>query len=84
MGVVFLGTPHQGSTAASFGRIAMQIATACGAPTDRSLLRHLRPNCDSLRRTAASFARIASHIKIYSFYETRPQIRDRVVSMSPT
>lgn len=32
--------------------------------------------------TAAEFSRIASHIKIFSFYESRPQIGARLVSMS--
>lgn len=79
---MFLGTPHQGSSAASFGDVAMQIARACGAAIDSNLLRHLKPNCNSLRMTAAEFLRIASHIKIFSFYENRPQIRGRLVSMS--
>ena len=82
--MVFLGTPHEGSSAATVGDTAMQIAKACGASTDRTLLRHLKPNCDSLANTAAEFAEIASHIKIYSFYETIPQFRDKLVSISPT
>ena len=77
-----MGTPHLGSSLANIGDVVTQIAKACGVSSGTSLLKHLKSDCESLAIIASKFASIASHIKIYSLYETFPQFGDSVVGIN--
>ena len=71
VGIVFLGTPHQGSNAASFATILARIAERTllvRPPTE--LLRTLTRDSDVLDQSWRQFPNICQHIKICSFYET--------------
>lgn len=75
VGIVFLGTPHQGSGAATIGQIAAGVAGAFlpGAQVlNRGLVKNLERNSDSLFETSNRFAHICSELQIYSFFESRP------------
>ncbi len=72
MGIIFLGTPHQGSGVANIGEIAAAIAGAVlpGAQIfNRGLIGDLKRNSDTLFETSNRFANICSGMKIYSFHE---------------
>jgi hypothetical protein len=70
-GVVFFGTPHQGSTMASLGVIAATAFRAVGKETNTSLLRSLKTSSENLTRTSEAFAKLLANreIKVHSFLE---------------
>jgi len=83
VGIVFLGTPHQGSNAASFATILARIAERTllvRPPTE--LLRTLTRDSDVLDQSWRQFPNICQHIKICSFYETLTMGRNIIVERS--
>jgi hypothetical protein len=70
-GVVFFGTPHQGSSMASLGVIAATALKAVGKETNTSLLRSLKNSSENLTRISEAFAKLLAEreIKVHSFLE---------------
>ena len=75
VGMIFLGTPHQGSGMASIGQVAAAVA-GCVVPgaqiLNRGLLKSLERNSSGLFETSNRFSNICAHMRIHSFYETIP------------
>ncbi|RYP34530.1 hypothetical protein DL767_004242 [Monosporascus sp. MG133] len=65
---VFFGTPHRGSSVASFGKILSRVATFVGSRPD--LLKALERDTDGLQEIGEDFTRIVSNYRIKSFYES--------------
>ena len=65
-GILFLGTPHQGSSAAEYG---MWLARALG--NDTTLLETLKKNSPTLQEVAQDFEASYSNVDIVCFYEKR-------------
>ena len=65
-GILFLGTPHQGSSAAEYG---MWLARALGK--DTTLLQTLKKNSPTLLEVAQDFDASYSNVDIVCFYEQR-------------
>ena len=65
-GILFLGTPHQGSSAAEYG---LWLGRALG--NDTTLLETLKKNSPTLREVAQDFEASYSHVDIVCYYETR-------------
>ena len=65
-GILFLGTPHQGSCAAEYG---MWLARALGK--DTTLLETLKKNSPTLLEVARDFEASYSKVDIVCFYEQR-------------
>ena len=63
-GILFLGTPHQGSSAAEYG---MWFARALG--NDTTLLGTLKKNSPTLLEVAQDFEASYSNLDIVCFYE---------------
>ena len=66
VGILFLGTPHQGSSAAEYG---MWFARALG--NDTTLLETLKKNSPTLLEVAQDFEASYSNMDIVCFYEER-------------
>ena len=84
-GIIFLGTPHRGSSSASgpgFRILSFlgQILCCLGPPLFISLL---RANSPSLARTADQFNNVWGSRRIFSFYETKA-IRGKLVIQHST
>jgi hypothetical protein len=74
IGILFLGTPHRGSSSASIGRMAYQITTIATRQPNRKLLRALEKNSDTLEQVGNSFLQTLEghqNIDIYSFREEK-------------
>ena len=71
IGVVFLGTPHQGSKAASLGKMAFELTRCFLKDPDLRILRALERDSEILERISRSFGYVlaAGHIKVHSFRE---------------
>ena len=71
IGVMFLGTPHHGSKAASLGKIAFEISRVFFQTPNIDILRGLERNSEILERIARSFGQIlaAGHLRVHSFRE---------------
>lgn len=65
-GLIFLGTPHRGSDAASYG---VWLAQAAGKHT--ALLEPLRKNSPDLHEIARDFEASYSNADIFYFYENK-------------
>lgn len=65
-GIIFLGTPHQGSEAAVYGAWLTQ-----AAGHDKTLLESLKRNSPALYNIARDFDAGYSHIDIVCFYEDK-------------
>jgi hypothetical protein len=70
--VVFMGTPHRGADAASWGNFAAQALKALqmGTATNKSLLSDLGKNSEVLKQISQQFVERGSTLKIKTFYET--------------
>ena len=66
VGILFLGTPHQGSSAAEYGT---WLARALG--NDTTLLETLKKNSPTLLEVAQDFEASYSNVDIVCFYERR-------------
>ncbi|RDW58745.1 hypothetical protein BP6252_13221 [Coleophoma cylindrospora] len=81
-GVIFLGTPHRGSGAATLGQIAAAIASAATPGfqiLNRRMLRDLERDNDNLFQTSNRFSSICTQMTIRSFYENLPMYGSRVI-----
>ena len=65
-GILFLGTPHQGSSVAEYG---MWLARALGKNT--TMLETLKKNSQTLHEVAKDFEASYSNLDIVCFYEKR-------------
>ena len=74
IGVMFLGTPHQGSGVASLGRKAFEVSKIFFKKPNLQVLRGLETNSEILERISRSFGQILStgRIKVHSFREELP------------
>ena len=71
IGVMFLGTPHHGSKAASLGKVAFEISRVFFQNPNMDILRGLERNSEILERITRSFGQIlaAGHLRVHSFRE---------------
>ena len=70
--IIFMGTPHTGTNAASWGNFAAQVlkAVQMGTATNPSLLADLEKNSETLRQISRQFVERGSAIRMKTFYET--------------
>ena len=73
-GIVFLGTPHRGSSVATLGKIAQEITKILWKSPNMSVLRDLEVNSQTLDRVSRGFNQILVDfpIEIHSFREELP------------
>ena len=71
--VIFLGTPHRGSTCADWGQIASNLAQLALQDSNSMILKTLEVNSEVLENIQEEFIKIAydGDIKIHSFQEAR-------------
>ncbi|KAJ5362539.1 hypothetical protein N7541_003383 [Penicillium brevicompactum] len=71
-GILFMGTPHQGSGIASLGAIGADMlkAASLGTSTNSTLVKELKENSKTLREISKDFTFAKAGVKIYSFVET--------------
>lgn len=76
IGVLFVGTPHQGSRYANIADLAGKIAEAVsvGAYSRKAAISGLKKNCDSLYERASTFGNICKGVRVFGFYEARGTI----------
>ena len=74
IGVIFLGTPHHGSGAASLGKKAFEVSKIFFKKPNLQVLRGLETNSETLERISRNFGRILAteRIKVHSFREELP------------
>lgn len=72
IGVVFMGTPHRGSSKASYGEIAVNVAKLSLRRTNTQLLRTLKPDSQILERLRDSFTTISNDMAIVCIREELP------------
>lgn len=74
-GIIFLGTPHKGSSVASYGKIAFQLAKIFAFQSaNTKLLQALEKNSETLDRiTTAFYETLSKHrsLRIVSFFEEK-------------
>lgn len=73
-GIIFLGTPHRGSSVASLGKIAQEITKVFWKTPNMSVLRDLEVNSQTLDRVGRGFNQILveRQLEIQSFREELP------------
>jgi hypothetical protein len=71
-GIIFLGTPHHGSSTAKYGEMLAKIAKAVGRGADTKLIHTLRKDSPELMKLARSFTDIYDDMDIFCFYELLP------------
>jgi len=73
-GIIFLGTPHRGSSAATLGKIAQEITKVLWKRPNISVLRDLEMGSQTLERIGRGFSQILveREIRIQSFREELP------------
>jgi hypothetical protein len=73
-GVIFLGTPHRGSSVATLGKIAQEITRILWKSPNVSVLRDLEVSSQTLERIGRGFNQILveRQIEIHSFREDIP------------
>lgn len=71
MGVVFLGTPHRGTSAAKWGAIIATSAKALGFGSEDSILKELREDSESSRDLLYEFTLWANRasLTLICFFE---------------
>jgi hypothetical protein len=73
-GIIFLGTPHRGSSVATLGKIAQEITRILCKSPNVSVLRDLEVSSQTLERVGRGFNQILVErpIEIHSFREDIP------------
>jgi len=71
-GIVFLATPHRGSSSANLANILSNIAAAAFPGIQTQLLKTLEKDSATLGDVTDNFRHLASDFQIASFYELRP------------
>ena len=71
VGILFLGTPHHGSKAASLGKIAFELSRILLNDPNVKVLRALENNSKILERVSRGFGYVlaSGHVKVHSFRE---------------
>ena len=72
IGILFLGTPHQGSSMADYGRVLTNVASWANNRPRARLLRALENNSDALTQLTSDFKNQLSMYQIASFFELKP------------
>jgi len=69
--IIFLGTPHRGSSYANIGLVAEQITNLVGLDTNAELLRNLKPDGEYLGLLREEFSTMLDErsFKVFSFQE---------------
>ena len=67
-----MGTPHRGSTKASYGRVLATLATAVLNKPSPRLINALQVNSETLMRLTTDFRFQVPNYQVYSFYEMKP------------
>jgi hypothetical protein len=69
---MFMGTPHQGSTTASWGAMGADMlrAASLGTSTNTALVKELKENSKTLQEISKDFTFLGVGVMIYSFVET--------------
>ena len=75
-GVVFLGTPHRGTSQAGLGILAANVCRAMLRDANTSILRSLEQDSEVLERIREAFERMMTRerVKAYSFVEELPTV----------
>jgi hypothetical protein len=71
IGIVFLGTPHQGSNKATYGKVLANLAAIASHGPASPLIDTLRMNSDSLARLNSDFRVQLPNYQVVSLYEMR-------------
>ena len=71
--IIFLGTPHRGSSVATLGKIAQEITKVLWKSPNITVLRDLEVNAQTLERFGRGFSQILVEkgVKIHSFREEK-------------
>ncbi|KAI0813459.1 hypothetical protein GGR55DRAFT_677101 [Xylaria sp. FL0064] len=72
VGVVFMGTPHRGSSLETYGEIVVKIAKLSGRRPNAQLLQTLRPDSHILEKLRNDFTTISNNMVVMCFYEELP------------
>ncbi len=72
LGVVFFGTPHRGSSKASYGMILADIAATVMHKPNSKLIDALQSNSAPLTSLTARFHTLAIDFQVVTFYEMQP------------
>ena len=71
LGIVFFGTPHQGSAKANYGSVLANVATGVIHKPKSKLLKNLKSNSNALMDLTRQF-KYLPHLRIVTFYEMKP------------
>jgi hypothetical protein len=72
LGLIFMGTPHQGSGKATYEKVLANVAQAISHRPPPRLLSALRMNSDVLSRLTTDTRFQLPDYEVISFYEQRP------------
>lgn len=72
IGVVFMGTPHRGSSTESYGEIAANIAKLSFRQPNKQLLQTLKPDSQILEKQRDGFTTVSNDIAIVCIREELP------------
>ena len=80
--VVFLGTPHRGSSSADWAQMASNLAAVALQDSNKTITRALKVDSEVLENIHEQFIRIATiqGIRVYSFQEARGMLGLKGVS----
>jgi len=71
-GIVFLATPHRGSSSANLANVVSNIAMAAFPGIQTQLLKTLEKDSNTLGDLTDNFRHLAKDFQIASFYELKP------------
>ena len=72
IGILFLGSPHQGSNIANYGKVLVNVASWAINKSSSNLLGTLQGNSNTLTQLNSDFKSQLSTCQIASFYEMKP------------